>query len=80
MTAEMFEAFKPDSIPALPDGEACEIAKDLIVALIQQVFQHLNCAALVEQSELAPDLNQAERDRIAQLINSAHVQMEVTWE
>ena len=75
-----FEIYKPDAPLTMAEDEAREISKELVVALIQLVFEHLDPEALVQESKFAAELNADERERIAALVNSAHVEVVMSWE
>ena len=72
-----FEIYKPDAPLTMAEDE---ISKELIVALIQLVFEHLDPKALVQDSKFAAELNADEQERIAALVNSAHVEVVMSWE
>lgn len=76
MTLEMFENY-PAAPVRLTDDECKQHAVDLITELVQVVFQQLDEKQLVAEAEIS--FNQDERNRIAEYINKATVQLEVDF-
>ena len=74
-----YELYEPPSTPRIPEDDAREMVVDLLTDLVRSVFQHCDADAVVS-NELAGTLPADELDRLAELINSAHMQIEVSWE
>ena len=75
-----YELYEPPSTPRMPEDGAQEMVVELLTDLVRSVFQHCDADAVVSNSELSGTLPADEQDRLAELINSAHMQIEVSWE
>ena len=60
--------------------EAKEIAVHLLTSLVRSVFQHVNAEAVIDNSEQAYRLNMWEQELVAKLIDTAHVDLNVSWD
>jgi len=74
-----FEIYAPPEVPRMADGEAQEIAKDLLLSLVHAVFQEVDAEQVVDNSQVAFRLNMWEQERVAKLIDTAVLNIEVSW-
>ena len=75
-----FENYTPPEVPRMSDDEAKEVAAHLLTSLVQSVFQHVDAEAVIDNSEQAYRLNMLEQELVAKLIDTAHVDLNVSWD